>query len=170
MNTQIVNVPEKGPGHRAHTQQECPSDGLALTSQCPTAPGFSPPSSSPGSFHLPCFPSTMADLGLLAMSCLGRHSADPAPASFLCRVTTPCVVVAIDRYWGLLSEFKAGSSLTIPVLHSLPERVGCLGSSRHCCLGTMDCPSFPLGLLSPGRMTFVPVGAVLFTIASSGPV
>lgn len=34
MNTQIVNVPERGTGHKAHAQQECPSDGLALYSQC----------------------------------------------------------------------------------------------------------------------------------------
>lgn len=62
MNTQIVNVPERGTGHEAHAQQECPSDGLALNSQFQTAPCFSLPSSSPGSFNLSCFPFTKADL------------------------------------------------------------------------------------------------------------
>lgn len=31
MNTQIVNVPERSIGHKAHTKQEHPGDGLALT-------------------------------------------------------------------------------------------------------------------------------------------
>lgn len=30
MDTQIVNVPERGTGHKAHTRQEHPGDGLAL--------------------------------------------------------------------------------------------------------------------------------------------
>lgn len=31
MNTQIVNVPEKGLGHKTHAKQECPGDVLAGT-------------------------------------------------------------------------------------------------------------------------------------------
>ena len=30
MNTQIVNVPERDTGHKAHAKQEHPGDGLAL--------------------------------------------------------------------------------------------------------------------------------------------
>lgn len=38
MNTQIVNVPERGTGHNAHTRQEYPGDGPAFQQSASDSP------------------------------------------------------------------------------------------------------------------------------------
>lgn len=128
--------------------------GRPSNSQHQTALCVCLPSSYPGSFDLPRLP--IADLGrwLLAMSCLGRCSVDPTPfivcASSPHRGTAPhCVVWPL--IWRLPSEFETGISLTTLVLSFVPERVGCLQFSYHCCLGLMDCPAFPLGSCHQGE-------------------
>lgn len=81
MNTQIVNVPERSTGHKAHAQQERPSDGLALYSQRQTAPSFRLLRSSPGSFSLPCFLFTRSGKMITCNELPGKAFYRPRPLS-----------------------------------------------------------------------------------------
>lgn len=114
-----------------------------------TALCFWLPGSSPGSINLPGFPFTVADWvrWLLGVSCLGSIF-PKLPLSCWALLSSwgnspHCVVWLLIL--GISSVFEAGGSLTKPVLSSELERVGCLQSSWRCCLGLVECPSFPLG-------------------------
>lgn len=78
MNTQIVNVPARGTGQKAHVRQEHPGDGPARSSHLDSLPAAPhTPFSAQGQplfwrLRLALFPFKVADLGAGALGKKGR--------------------------------------------------------------------------------------------------
>lgn len=150
MNTQIVHVPEKGTGHDAHTQQECPGDGLASQQSASDSSVLLSSRLLSWEYQPAWFSLYHSRLGKMTTwsELLWKAFCRPCPSHAGHSLSSwgnssHCVVWLLIL--GIPSEFEAGGSLTTPVLSSELERMGYLQSSCRCCPGLVECPSFPLG-------------------------